>query len=663
MIPWINAFALALSLFLIHAVAFAADSKLPKVWIYTDMSDPTLPGTNHRGTINDPDDVSAMAGYLLMANRFETLGIVVASTHRQEHAASPDQADWANRLFGTAYRTDLKNLQQLGGFPEEIRFTQSCIKSTGELFAEDEKYESLEGYRSVKALLDAAQHLADGEVLNVLCWGSVTEPAILVAHCLTHDKRELLGKLRFIAHWTSSSFHQGTAEHPEDVSNCREDAAACRYMKSIAASGRISYFECGAIGQHGIVSGSPKGKQYYDQFRTSQLGTQFVEGKFVRDCVDHSDSATYWTLLGEYGVSLTDIAADGSNTASVEKRNEGKLAAASQRLHDELLRRSVIAGGGESTVLSSPRMSADRWEMLDTLGTPTARHEAAMVGFEGKCYLLGGRRINPVNVFDPWTGTWTAKSVTPLELHHFQGVVVGDRIYLMGAMTGGYPTETPLEKIVVYSPNKDQFEFVHSIPEARRRGGAGAVYHDGKIYLVGGITHGHMDGYQSWFDAYDPQTGDWEILPDAPHARDHFQAVVIENRLYAAGGRQTSKVTQEVFSRTVAAVDVFDFETGQWLPSTDTPVLPTPRAGNSCAVLDGKLVVAGGESGGRSSAHAEVEVYSPESAAWSTLPSLQRGRHGTGVVRIGDYFYTASGSGGRGGSPELNSTERLQLRP
>jgi hypothetical protein len=61
----------------------------PKVWIYTDMTDNTLPGKNHMGTINDPDDISAMAGYLLMANMFETKGIVVASTHRGEHKTAP----------------------------------------------------------------------------------------------------------------------------------------------------------------------------------------------------------------------------------------------------------------------------------------------------------------------------------------------------------------------------------------------------------------------------------------------------------------------------------------------------------------------------------------------------------------------------------------------
>lgn len=93
--------------------AFAEDPKHPKVWIYTDMSGPTLPGANHRGTINDPDDVSAMAGYLLMADRFETLGIVVASTHRKEHATTPDQAVWAKRVFGQAYQADVAGRKAL----------------------------------------------------------------------------------------------------------------------------------------------------------------------------------------------------------------------------------------------------------------------------------------------------------------------------------------------------------------------------------------------------------------------------------------------------------------------------------------------------------------------------------------------------------------------
>ncbi|KLU05052.1 ring canal kelch-like protein [Rhodopirellula islandica] len=309
----------------------------------------------------------------------------------------------------------------------------------------------------------------------------------------------------------------------------------------------------------------------------------------------------------------------------------------------------------------SPDPGLEVWKTIATEGHPTARHEAALVGFQNKLYLLGGRRINPVDVYDPKTNVWTANSETPMELHHFQGVVVEDAIYLMGAMTGPYPRETPLEKVVVYHPAEDRFDFVHSIPESRRRGGAGAVYHDGWIYLIGGITNGHVDGCRPWFDRYDPKTGVWEIMPDAPHMRDHFQAAVIGNRLYAAGGRVTSKRDNAVFSQTISKLDVYDFEIGEWLPAEQCPDLPTKRAGNSVVAIEGKLVVGGGESADQKPAHDQIEVFDPATKEWASWPSLVQGRHGTGLVRIGDSLFTASGSGNRGGGPELTTTERLVL--
>lgn len=324
---------------------FVSKMNKPKVWIITDMSDKTLEGDNHIGTINDPDDISAMVGYLLMANEFDTQGIVVASTHRSRHQKTPDQADWASRYFDDAYQQAIIPLNKtLGGYPTKLSFQQSSIKETAEHFDPSKEYVQLDHLGSVQSLLTATQELPDNDVLNVLCWGSVTEPAILVRHCQSTGKEKLLSRLRFIAHWTNSTLHQGTPEQPEQVANCREDLAACRFLKSLAAQGKVQYYECGAIGQHGIVGGAPTGKDYYDQFRVSRLGELFVDGKFVRGCVDHSDSATYWTLLGEWGVSLSDISRDGSNPTRVELANEDKFRENSQRIHDELLRRAKIAG-------------------------------------------------------------------------------------------------------------------------------------------------------------------------------------------------------------------------------------------------------------------------------------------------------------------------------
>jgi hypothetical protein len=314
----------------------------PKVWIYTDMTDNTLPGKNHMGTINDPDDISAMAGYLLMANMFDTKGIVVASTHRSEHKTTPHQGEWANRFFGSAYEKDVKNLnEKIGGYPERIEFVQSCIKETAERYLPDRQYNSLENYSTIRSLFDLLE--TESGIINVLCWGSLTEPAILVNHCLATGRQDLLDKTRFIAHWTNSPWRQGSPEHPEDVANCREDADACAYLKLMALNGNIKYYECGAIGQHGIVSGSPKGEQYYNQFKSSALGKIFAEGKYVFDSPDHSDAATYWVLLENWGVNLNDIKSNGTNPPELEKANEEKFQQWSERIHNEILRRSKAA--------------------------------------------------------------------------------------------------------------------------------------------------------------------------------------------------------------------------------------------------------------------------------------------------------------------------------
>lgn len=312
--------------------------------------------------------------------------------------------------------------------------------------------------------------------------------------------------------------------------------------------------------------------------------------------------------------------------------------------------------------ISSPliaREFAEPWKTVETQGKPHPRHEAAFVEIGGKFYLLGGRRIQPVDCYDPVTNTWTEAARPPVEVHHFQPVVWENKIWLVGAMTGKYPHETALDHIPIYDPQSDSWSRGPSLPAERRRGGAGAVIHAGKLYVVCGIINGHWDGNVAWLDRYDLKTGVWSQLPDAPHARDHFQAAVIGTRIYAAGGRRTSGATQEVFNLVVPEVDEFDIKSGKW--TTLEAPLPTPRAGTASINLSGKLVVAGGESVSQPIAHSEVERLDPGSGKWDALPPLARGRHGSGLILYKGTLNIASGSGSRGGAPELDTMECLKV--
>lgn len=243
-----------------------------------------------------------------------------------------------------------------------------------------------------------------------------------------------------------------------------------------------------------------------------------------------------------------------------------------------------------------------------------------------------------------------------MELHHFQAVEYDGRIYVVGAMTGRYPTEPPVPNVTIYDPATDQWIVGPEIPADRRRGGAGAVVHDGVIYIVAGIQNGHYDGHVAWLDAFDPRTNTWRRLPDAPRPRDHFHAAVIDGRIYAAGGRRSSAATGQVFELTVPEVDVYDIATGQWSTLPPSANIPTPRAGTTAAVVNGRLLVIGGESAAQLEAHSEVEAYDPRTGTWTSLAPLLTGRHATQAAEYQGRLYIAAGSRTRGAT-EIDSHE------
>ena len=101
-------------------------------------------------------------------------------------------------------------------------------------------------------------------------------------------------------------------------------------------------------------------------------------------------------------------------------------------------------------LLSCQSISISKSETIATDNLPSARHECGFVEANGLFYLIGGRKIKPVDIFDTKTNTWTQGAKPPIEIHHFQAISYKEDIYIIGAMTGKYPHEKPLEKILIY---------------------------------------------------------------------------------------------------------------------------------------------------------------------------------------------------------------------
>ncbi len=297
---------------------------------------------------------------------------------------------------------------------------------------------------------------------------------------------------------------------------------------------------------------------------------------------------------------------------------------------------------------------AQNWTTITTTNNSTERGENSVVAIGDNLYLFGCRGMKPLEVLNTKTNTWTKKSVPPIEMHHFQGVVFKGEIYVVGALTGPYPHETPIPNVYIYNPASDTWRVGPEIP--RKRGAAACFVYNDKIYVLCGIIDGHWDGHVAWFDEFNPATGEWKILPNALHARDHVSAAMVGTQVVVAGGRLSTARINKVLDLTVPETDVYDFATNNW-HNVEGQNIPTMRAGASVAVLGNQVLFMGGESPTQVPAHEHVEAFDIKTMKWSSLKPMNQGRHGTGAAKIGKKIFITGGIGKRGGSPELNSTE------
>ncbi|WP_420152600.1 Kelch repeat-containing protein [Siphonobacter sp.] len=302
---------------------------------------------------------------------------------------------------------------------------------------------------------------------------------------------------------------------------------------------------------------------------------------------------------------------------------------------------------------------AQEWQSVPTQNTCATRHESAATLVGDSLYAIGGRGTRPLEALNLNTLIWQRLPSPPLEMHHFQAITYNGEIYVMGAFEGKFPHETPIPNIYIYNPAKGEWRKGPSIPKDRLRGSTGVVVYRNKIYMSCGIIDGHYDGHVAWLDEYDPKTDTWKKLADAPRTRDHIAAAVVGDKMYLAGGRNSTARINKVLETTIAEVDVYDFKKGTWETLPATSNIPTQRAGGTAVTHQGKVWVIGGESP-QLLAHNEAEILDPKTNTWTKGPTLKKGRHATQAVVYKGKIYIGAGSANHGGGPELNDLEVLK---
>ena len=358
-----------LVLLFVAVAAFAAQK--PNIWLTSDFTgiktgqsewkDKTE-SMSHYNTESDADDYCAIANYLMLANRLNTVRIVVGSDWAPAERSTNAADEFRNR-FLPAYKHDVEfwnSDEGIGGYPsvDEIAASLRLASTQGK------RFDPAESYKDIKKLPTTVRELVEElksdkysaeNPLYVLVWGPATEVAIAIKHLQANKQKQALQNLFVVSHWTTSYLYvqnpsrcrtDSVEKIKNGVANCNEDCQACKFLHEEAAKTNavFRFVDVGSIGQTGIVDGSVP---YFDPlgyqnpkvalFKKSRMGEMFISSNFIQNRPDGSDMATVYVLLNEYGLSLADFNKNGQLTEKQERHGMEVFKKQAPYLLDELL--------------------------------------------------------------------------------------------------------------------------------------------------------------------------------------------------------------------------------------------------------------------------------------------------------------------------------------
>ncbi len=180
--------------------------------------------------------------------------------------------------------------------------------------------------------------------------------------------------------------------------------------------------------------------------------------------------------------------------------------------------------------------STDTWETKTSMPTTRQAMDANVV--DGKIYVIGGGQRTPnddfdINeVYDPATNTWTTKTSIPIGVDYYVSAVVNNKIYIIGGAVN------PKTLNQIYDPSTDTWSFGASLPtgvDSAAVGVTAGTTVTQRIFVIGGKQS--LDAV-NLNQVYDPEEDTWVVGAAMPTARYALGVAVVDDNLYAIGGRE-----------------------------------------------------------------------------------------------------------------------------
>jgi hypothetical protein len=338
------------------------------------------------------------------------------------------------------------------------------------------------------------------------------------------------------------------------------------------------------------------------------------------------------------------------------------------------------------------------WNVAGSLNVPRIGQVTILLPTSGKVLAVNGvgELFNPFEIYDPTTDNWSQAGYSPSNAVGVRGqtltwlgtgkvliaggvnhlgscasnawlydpntqtsVSTGSMLFSRGGHTatllkdgsvlvagGGCVGSGPSSEI--YYPSSGTWSSTTGNMLYPRSGHTATLLPDGRVLVAGGDAPASSPRTA---EIYDPMSGTWSAAGTMSSARDEHTATLLpDGRVLVTGGSIVLGSSVQV----LVSSEIYNPSTNAW---SLTAAMSSPRTGHAAALLNGKVLVAGGSSGkdnnGVDMVLSSATLFDPASGTWSPAASLITGRayhtatlllNGTVLVTGGESTQLSGGS-------------------